>query len=151
MNVPIIFKQGVTPHYRPLQDEIYLPFKELYETDYDFNSTALHELAHSTGHNSRLDRNIINTFNTENYAYEELVAEISACFMSVELKSEQTDEHINNHKAYVQSWIKALKNDPDYLTRAIKDAEKCAAYMEKVIELVHTPKLNEVEELEIEM
>lgn len=150
MNVPINYIKFGTPHYRPTQDAIYMPYKELFQTDYDFNSTVLHELAHSTGHKSRLNRDMLNTFGNEEYAYEELVAEISACFMSVELKDEQTEENINNHKAYVKSWIRALKNNPEYLTKAIKDAEKCANYMDEMLEMTEVQDLVEENELAIE-
>ncbi len=149
MNVPIVFGAGFKPHYRPFEDKIYMPTKELYDNTYTFNATVLHELAHSTGHNSRLNRPLCNEYGSEEYAYEELVAEISACFISAELKSEQSEEHINNHKAYVQSWIKALKKDPDFLVHAVKDAEEVAKYMDNQIELNKT--LEEAEELEMNM
>ena len=57
-------------------------------------------------------------------AYEELVAEISSCFLSSELPMGQTEEHLQNHKAYVQSWIQGIKEQPDALFRAVKDAEQ---------------------------
>ncbi len=130
MNVPIIFDSTRTPCYVPSKDKIYVPHKESYESEYEFNATALHELAHATGHSSRLDRNIENSFSTKDYAYEELVAEMSACFMGINIEQEQTEEHIENHKAYVGSWIKKIKDEPDVLVKAIKDAQECAKYMD---------------------
>ena len=53
-----------------------------------------------------------------------------SCFMGVELSTEATPEHIDNHKAYVQSWIEAIRDKPDSLIRAIKDAEAAANYMD---------------------
>lgn len=84
----------------------------------------MHELSHATGAEKRLNRDIRNVFGTEKYAYEELVAEISACFMSEHIQIEQTEEHVNNHKAYIQSWTKALSEKPEMLMKAIRDAEK---------------------------
>ncbi len=130
MNVPITFDSTRTPCYVPSADKIYIPHKESYEAEYEFNSTALHELAHATGHSSRLDRNIENSFSTKDYAYEELVAEMSACFMSIDIEQEQTVEHINNHKAYVGSWVKKIKDEPEVLVKAVKDAQNCAKYMD---------------------
>lgn len=130
MNVPIEFINTGNPCYVPILDEIYLPHKECYENEYAFNSVALHELAHSTGHSSRLNRNIENSFGSADYAYEELVAEISACFMSADIEAPQTNRYIENHKAYVKSWIKKLKEQPEILVKAIKEAEDCAKYMD---------------------
>jgi len=130
MNVPIYLDGGDSAYYSPLKDEIHLPTPESFASEYAFNSTALHELAHSTGHPSRLDRNIISLFGTPDYAYEELVAEMCSCFMSVDLKAEMTPEHIENHKAYVQNWIQMVRDKPETLMKAIKDAENAAGYME---------------------
>ena len=58
------------------------------------------------------------------------MAEISSCFLSSELPIGQTEEHLQNHKAYVQSWIQGIKEQPEALFRAVKDAEQAAAYLE---------------------
>ena len=63
-------------------------------------------------------------------AYEELVAEMTACFMSVNLLMEATQDHLDNHKAYVQAWIQAIRDKPDTLVKAIKDAQTAASYMD---------------------
>lgn len=104
--------------------------------DWDSSRTALHELSHATGAEKRLNRDIRNVFGTEKYAYEELVAEISACFMSEHIQIEQTEEHVNNHKAYIQSWTKALSEKPEMLMKAIRDAEKAANYLEYHAEIL---------------
>ncbi len=130
MNVPILYDSNRTPCYVPRLDKIYLPHKESFDTEYNFNSTALHELAHSTGHSSRLNRDLENSFGTEDYAYEELVAEMSACFMSADIEANQDEEYIENHKAYVQSWIRKIREKPEMLVKAIKDAQECAKYMD---------------------
>ena len=63
-------------------------------------------------------------------AHEELVAEMCSCFMGTELKMEATSEHIENHKAYVQPWIGAIREKPEILIKAIKDAQAAANYMD---------------------
>lgn len=130
MGVEILTDGGDQAYYSPSQDKIHLPTPESFISEYAYNSTALHELSHSTGHPSRLNRPQGAFFGTNQYAYEELVAEMCSCFMSAELQTEMSAEHIDNHKAYVQSWIQAISEKPDTLVRAIKDAQDAANYMD---------------------
>lgn len=130
MGVPISYHQTARAFYRPIEDRIYLPYRQQFNSEYAYASTALHELSHATGSEHRLNRKQGGEFGTEPYAYEELVAEISSCFLSSELPMGQTEEHLQNHKAYVQSWIQGIKEQPDALFRAVKDAEQAAAYLE---------------------
>ena len=130
MGVPISYHQTARAFYRPIEDRIYLPYRQQFNSEYAYASTALHELSHATGAEHRLNRKQGGEFGTEPYAYEELVAEISSCFLSSELPMGQTEEHLKNHKAYVQSWIQGIKEQPDALFRAVKDAEQAAVYLE---------------------
>lgn len=130
MGVPISYHQTERAFYRPVEDRIYLPYRQQFDSEYAYASTALHELSHATGAEHRLNRKQGGEFGTEPYAYEELVAEISSCFLSSELPMGQTEEHLKNHKAYVQSWIQGIKEQPEALFRAVKDAEQAAAYLE---------------------
>lgn len=95
-----------------------------------FNATALHELSHSTGHQTRLCREMSGFFGSDRYAYEELVAEMSSCFMGAELQIEADESQIDNHKAYVQNWVQGIREKPDVLVHAIKDAQDAASYMD---------------------
>lgn len=135
MGVEITY-EGDQAYYNIQKDKIFLPPKTAFISDYEYNSTALHELSHATGAANRLNRDLQNRFGTEKYAYEELVAEISSCYMGEHLKMQQTTEHIENHKAYVQSWIKEISEKPSVLMRAIKDAESSANYLEYQAELI---------------
>lgn len=130
MDIQIINDGGDRAYYSPSRDEIHLPARDNFFSSYDYACTALHELSHATGAKTRLNREQGGGFGSEKYAYEELVAEISSCFMGADLQIEQTQEHIDNHKAYVQSWIKAIQEKPDSLVKAIKDAEKAANLLE---------------------
>lgn len=136
MDVPILFDGGDRAFYRPLEDKIHLPEKEFFESTYAFNATALHELAHATGAPHRLNRNMGNAFGTPAYAYEELVAEMSSCFMAAELSVEQEMTHIDNHKAYVQGWIQAIQDKPEILVKAVKEASECADFLAYKAELI---------------
>ena len=130
MGVQISLDGGDRAYYSPSQDNIHLPTPESFTSEYAFNATALHELSHSTGHPDRLNRDMAGFFGSAEYAYEELVAEMCSCFMGVNLSTEATPDHINNHKAYVQSWIQAIRDKPETLVKAIKDAQAAASFMD---------------------
>ena len=130
MGVPIYTDGGDNAYYSPTKDEIHLPIPSSFNSEYAFNATALHELSHSTGHTSRLNRPQCGFFGTEQYAYEELVAEMCSCFMGVNLNTDVSPSHIDNHKAYVKAWITAIRDRPETLIKAIKDAQNAANYMD---------------------
>ena len=136
MGVEILHDGGDRAFYRPKEDKIHLPVPGAFSSDYAYNSTALHELAHSTGAPHRLNRNFGGGFGSESYAYEELIAEITSCFMSTNLNLEQDAIHLDNHKAYIQSWVQSVREKPESLAKAIAEAEKTAAYMEYKAELI---------------
>lgn len=136
MQVSIVNDGGDRAYYRLDEDRIHLPVPESFYSTYAYNSTALHELTHATGAEHRLNRNLSGAFGSPEYAFEELVAEISSCFMSSYLQIDQDQSHIENHKAYVQNWISAIHDQPEILFRAIQQAEKAATYMEYKAELI---------------
>lgn len=130
MQVPIVYHETDRAFYRPVEDRIYLPNREQFFSTYDYAATALHELAHATGAAHRLNRKLTGSTSQESYAQEELVAEITSCFLSSELPVKQTEEHIRNHQAYVQSWIRQIREKPESLIRAIQSAEQASNYLE---------------------
>ena len=130
MQVPIVYHETDRAFYRPSEDRIYLPNREQFFSTYDYASTALHELAHATGAAHRLNRKLTGSTSQESYAQEELVAEITSCFLSSELPVKQTEENIRNHQAYVQSWIRQIREKPESLIRAIQSAEQVSNYLE---------------------
>lgn len=112
--------------YSPKRDEIVLPLREAFKNEESFLATALHEMGHSTGHPDRLNRDQVNSFGSPGYAREELVAELCAVFTQARLNVKLEGEHFNNHTAYLESWIKALENNPNELYKAATDAEKAS-------------------------
>lgn len=122
---------GDRAYYSIKDDNIHMPTKNMFFNEYEYYSTLLHEFSHSTGAESRLNRDIKNSFGTENYAKEELRAEISSCFLSSELGLDVSteSEHSKNHMAYVQSWIKTIKEQPKELFKAINDADGICNYL----------------------
>jgi len=125
-NVVIKHGQNDKAFYRSSSDEIHLPHKEQFATPENYYATALHELAHSTGHETRLNRDLGNPFGSEAYAKEELRAEIASMIMGSELGIGHDPEQ---HAAYVGSWIKVLEDDPKEIFRAAADAEKIQDYV----------------------
>lgn len=105
-----------------------MPEKNKFFDKYSYYATQLHELCHSTRHESRLNRFDIN--NKQDYAREELIAEISSSFLMQKLDINPKIEDYNNHKAYIQSWIQILKDKPNELFKAINDSNKVCEYIE---------------------
>lgn len=117
--------------YIPKLDKICMPSYANFKDGNYYYSTMLHELAHATGHEKRMNRKILNSFGNPEYAREELRAELSSMFLSQELNMNLDDKHMNNHKGYIQSWLKILKEEPNELFKAIKDAQGISDYMVK--------------------
>ncbi|SDU23518.1 zincin-like metallopeptidase domain-containing protein [Nitrosomonas ureae] len=112
--------------YRPSTDSIHLPHKHQFPTPDRYYATALHELGHWTGHELRLNRDLSHPFGSEGYGREELRAEIASMLLSGELG---IGHDPGQHVAYVNSWIKALQEDPTEIFRAAADAEKIQDYV----------------------
>lgn len=129
MGVEIDFDGGGYAYYSPSSDSVHLPDINTFHGEYELNTVLLHELAHATGNKQRLNRDQSGSFGTPAYAKEELVAEITACFMANEIGFEPTSSQMSNHKAYVQEWIKEIKEKPESLANALKDADKATDYL----------------------
>lgn len=112
--------------YRPSTDKIHMPEKHLFPSADNYYATALHELGHWTGHESRLGRDLANPFGSEAYAREELRAEIASMILGNELGIGHDPDQ---HASYVKSWIKVLEEDPMEIFRAAADAEKIHGFV----------------------
>lgn len=105
-------------YYSPTEDKIMLPPRDHFKSQEAFLAVTLHEMSHSTGHPDRLNRQLNNKFGTPEYAKEELNAEFGSAFLQMDLGIQLSDEAVNDHAAYLQSWISVLENDPNELFRA---------------------------------
>lgn len=123
--ISVNYVKGNRAYYRQDDDSITLPTAEQFISTPEYYSTAFHELTHSTGHPSRLNRLERTSFGSESYSKEELVAEIGAASLLNELGFE-TPESFTNSVAYISSWLKALKNDKKMIVSAAGKAEKAA-------------------------
>src|SRR5580704_9194487 len=115
--------------YSRSQDSIHLPPKDAFKNAAGYYGTALHELAHWTGHPSRLDRSTLTEsyrFGDVNYAKEELRAELASVFLAAQRGIPHNPEQ---HAAYVNSWIGALKRDKYEIFRAAHDASVATDFM----------------------
>ncbi len=122
--VKLAHEQGDRAFYRPSTDEVVLPIRKQFTSAAEYFSTAFHELVHSTGHKSRLDR-LEKTafFGTEAYSKEELIAEIGAAAL-VNHSGFETANTFKNSAAYIQNWLTILKNDKRFIVSAAGKAEK---------------------------
>ena len=116
--------EGDKAFYRPSTDEVVLPIRKQFVSTAEYYSTVFHELTHSTGHPSRLNRLSKPTFfGTEDYSKEELVAEIGASALVNHVGLETTSS-LRNNAAYIQNWLSVLKNDKRFIVSAAGKAEK---------------------------
>ena len=151
-NMNLVMNTGRTAQafYAHDDDMIYLPDAESFKSTEGYYSTLFHEFAHATGHVSRLNRLDMNRFDDQARAKEELVAEITSMFFGQEVHLPAPIEAIENHQAYIQSWISVLKDDPNELFRAIKTADSVSDYMvEKgnVEKIMHSQKNRTFEQI----
>jgi antirestriction protein ArdC len=112
--------------YMPSQDRIQMPHKSAFNTEANYYATAFHELTHWTGHKDRLDRNLEKgRYGNPAYAFEELVAEMGAAFLCQDygIQGEL------RHAGYIQSWLKALRDDSKAVFKAAAYAQKAADFI----------------------
>lgn len=121
-------------YYSPKRDLIVLPPRDVFINQEAFATTLMHEMVHSTGHQSRLNRSILNKFGTPEYALEELRAELGAFFMGTDLGIEGSQKLLDSHTDYLKSWISVLENDPNELFRACSDAQKAVERLSNNLE-----------------
>ena len=111
-------------YYNKSADHIVIPARYQFKDAKSFVATLVHEMGHSTGHPGRLNRKFGAKFGDEDYAKEELRAELGALFIESDLELDPSGEVLEDHSDYLLSWIGALRKDPNELFRACADAEK---------------------------
>jgi len=112
---------GNEAYYKPSTDQIRLPKPEQFDAAAKYYATALHELGHWSGHESRLDRKMTDNFGSPGYAREELRAEIASLMIGSELN---IGHDFGQHAAYVDNWIEVLEKEPNEVFKASADAQK---------------------------
>lgn len=119
--------KGQQAFYRPSTDKIHMPAFEQFENALAFYGTAMHETIHWTSHPTRLNRTLGREFGDEQYAFEELIAEIGSAFAMGSMGLEPTVRE--DHLLYLNSWLKKLRSDPLAIHRAIVQAQQANDYL----------------------
>lgn len=118
-------------YYAPVADKIGLPRPESFVTDEAYYATAFHELAHSTGHKSRLNRPEVaretGRFGDDDYSREELTAELAAALLCGQAGIDRSTQE--QSAAYLAHWVKVLKGDSRLVIQAAGKAQKAADYI----------------------
>ena len=132
-NIKVEHIKGNKAFYSPMSDMIQLPLFEQFKDANEYYSTAFHESVHSTMKESRCNRaeerkDKLVAFGSEEYSKEELVAELgSASIMN--MLGIETRKSFRNSSAYIQSWLRVLKNDVKFIVSASSKAEKAVNYI----------------------
>src|SRR5258706_8400220 len=128
-NAPAM-QQSDRAWYRPSTDSVGMPSRSLFNSSEEYYSTLFHELTHSTGHSSRVGREGIeqlNTFGSESYSKEELIAEMGAAMLCG--VTGITPATIQNSASYLQHWIERLRGNSKLLVSAASQAQKAADFI----------------------
>lgn len=128
-NAPDIQYGGDSAAYVPAWDIVKMPVREAFDSPALFYNTILHELTHSTGAESRLSREGIvqfDKFGSDQYAREELIAEMGAAMLCTVAGVDNT---LPASAAYIANWLSALKNDPKMVVAAAGKAQRAADYI----------------------
>ena len=123
---PEIKHGGNSAHYSPTLDYVQMPERGQFKSGEDYYNVLFHELAHSTGHTSRLNRPSLiapTRFGSEDYSKEELVAEFAAAFLTGEAG---INVPVERSASYLANWLKVLKNDRKMLVSAAAQAQKAS-------------------------
>jgi antirestriction protein ArdC len=116
---------GERAFYDPRHDFVQVPPPQAYFEPINWHRTALHEISHASGHTSRLNRDLTGSFGSKKYAFEELIAEISAAYLCASLNITPTVRHAD----YIGSWLDVLREDNRAIVRAASAASKAADYI----------------------
>jgi antirestriction protein ArdC len=116
---------GNRAYYMPSQDYVHVPPPPAFFEPINWHRTALHELGHASGHSSRLNRDLSGSFGSRKYAFEELVAEMTAAFCCASLGITPTVRHAD----YLASWLEVLREDNRAIVRAASLASKAGDYL----------------------
>lgn len=126
----LFYKAQGRAFYSPDSDSITLPALEQFESASEHAYTFAHEMIHSTGHQSRADRwsseDKASAFGCENYAKEELIAELGACML---LSSAGIEFDVQNSGAYIKNWLTALQNDTSLIFKAAAKAQAAVTHI----------------------
>lgn len=129
-NKPDIRHLDNEAYYQPIEDYINMPDIEYFKQSEAYYATLFHELVHSTGHESRLDRKGITeptNYGSDLYSTEELIAELGSCYLQSHTGA--VYDNLTNSAAYIKGWLKKLKDDRRCIMYASNCAQKACDYI----------------------
>lgn len=129
LQCPVIKHKEQRAYYNFKEDFVNMPKKRSFKTDKAYYGTLFHELIHSTGHESRLNRQTLtemSEFGGEIYSIEELVAEIGTCYL---LSYAAINGEFQQSVAYIQGWLMKLRNDKRFIFTAAKASQKAVDFI----------------------
>lgn len=129
MEVRLVQKHSQGAYYTPATDQVTMPLKEQFNSYEERMAVLLHELGHATGHEKRLNRDLTGTFGSSKYSKEEMKVEMNSVFMTNILGLNISEEQRENHLTYLDSWGKAIRNDPKEFLGVLKDSLKIKDFM----------------------
>lgn len=120
-------------YYSNDNDSITIPLRDSFNNSATFLHTVLHEMSHSTGHETRLNRDTLKSYhkNKQTKAMEELIAEMSATFIMLDLELDMSDASLNDTIGYISSWIKNIKDKPEALEKVCETANHISNFLIK--------------------
>lgn len=124
-DAPSVKHGGDRAFYTP--DYVQMPLKTSFSDVKAYYATLFHEFAHSTGYQTRLNRDLKGRFGSDKYAYEELVAELSAAFLAAHAGID--DNNYDQSAAYLGGWLKPLQDNPKMFEKAAREAYKVFEYI----------------------
>jgi antirestriction protein ArdC len=128
---PTLGHGGDKAYFQPSTDHVQMPTRESFNSAGGYYATLFHEFAHSTGIKTRLNRPELQSmkgFGDEDYSKEELTAEFAAAFLCAETGC-SNEERVTNSVAYIQGWLRKLKNDTAMAVQAAQRAQKAAEFI----------------------
>jgi antirestriction protein ArdC len=120
---------GDEAYYRPRTDTIQMPDRDRFATQAGLYTVLMHEVGHWTGHEKRLGRDMSGERGTPEYWFEELVAELTACFVLAALDLPDRMEELPESAAYLQHYLSLLEEDRRRIVRAAGLAQKASDYI----------------------
>lgn len=129
----VITEGGISAHYNIKNDDIHIPLRATFKAskygaaDEHYYATLLHELTHWTGAEHRLNRQIRNSKSSDEYAFEELVAELGSAFLCAELGIAL--EPRQDHAKYIGHWLSSMKEDKRVIFKAAHEASRAVQYL----------------------
>ena len=148
--------RGIVASYSPKEDRLNIPPRENFTNDTEYYSTVFHEIVHSTGHSSRLNRGVDNEdsdfrMSSKGYSNEEVIAEFASALLMQELGM-SSEDNTKNTSSYINGFCNWLINNPDDLISCVKKAEEAVKYILEMADLEYKKVVEEsVEEADTEL